>query len=59
MELQAAISALKSLKEPREITLLTVYSAGVSGAAIGIVQTQPPNCGRENPHRRAQMPELV
>ncbi len=59
MELQAAISALKSLKEPCDVTLFTVNTAGVTGAGIGIVQIQPPNCGRENLHRRAQVPEMV
>jgi len=53
-ELQAAISALQSLKKPCEVTLFTV-NAGVTRAGIGIVQTQPPNCGRENLHRRAQV----
>jgi len=37
MELQAAISALKSLKEKREVTLFAANAAGIPGRGFATV----------------------
>jgi ribonuclease HI len=59
MELQAAISALKSLKEPCEVTLFTVNAAGVTGPGFATIQTHPPNCGPVNKHLRRWVREVT
>ncbi len=59
MELQAAISALKSLKEPCEVTLFTVNTGGFHGPGFATIQPHPPSCGRENQHRRRWVPEVT
>ena len=59
MELQAAISALKGLKEPCELILSTANTGSVAGGGLVIVRSDPPNCGRRKQHRRSWAPEMI
>ncbi len=59
MELQAALSALKILKEPCEVTLFTVNTAGMTGGGFVKVRPDLLNCGRQNLRRKAQVPEML